>query len=192
MQADWEFEVGGDAPVIDALWLGFVDLRAARERVRELPETSQCVGLATALEKLNSPRSPVWTCKCDFWPELDAGEFDGDELDSPAGECSSATAVYIDMLPAANGAWRLPQLAEAAARELYARLAAVPLRCCRADLIIRRAVVALDATDFGITAYLTACGAGAEDAARTLEAVLAEFGNSFFTGSTLQWKSAGE
>jgi hypothetical protein len=27
MEADWEFEVGGDAPVIDALWPGFVDLR---------------------------------------------------------------------------------------------------------------------------------------------------------------------
>jgi hypothetical protein len=27
LEADWEFEVGGDAPVIDALWPGFVDLR---------------------------------------------------------------------------------------------------------------------------------------------------------------------
>ena len=28
MEADWEFEVGGDAPVIEALWAGFVDLRS--------------------------------------------------------------------------------------------------------------------------------------------------------------------
>ena len=34
MEADWEVEIGGGAPVIDALWPGFVDLRAARARGR--------------------------------------------------------------------------------------------------------------------------------------------------------------
>ena len=28
MEADWELEIGGDAPVIEAHWTGFVDLRA--------------------------------------------------------------------------------------------------------------------------------------------------------------------
>ncbi len=32
MEADWEFEVGGDAPVIEAHWPGFVDLRQNPEQ----------------------------------------------------------------------------------------------------------------------------------------------------------------
>ena len=35
MEADWEFEVGGDAPVIDACWPGFVDLRRIPGAARE-------------------------------------------------------------------------------------------------------------------------------------------------------------
>ena len=35
MEADWEFEVGGDAPVIEARWPGFVDLRRNPERAME-------------------------------------------------------------------------------------------------------------------------------------------------------------
>jgi hypothetical protein len=71
MEADWEFEVGGDAtvpeaPIIDACWSGFVDLQSAPERARLLPEASQFPALADALVKLNGVGSPVWTSKCDF------------------------------------------------------------------------------------------------------------------------------
>jgi hypothetical protein len=38
MEADWEFEVGGDAPVIEAPWPGFVDLRLHPERAWQLSE----------------------------------------------------------------------------------------------------------------------------------------------------------
>ena len=31
MEADWEVEVGGGAPVIEAFWPGFVDLRGGRQ-----------------------------------------------------------------------------------------------------------------------------------------------------------------
>ena len=36
MEADWEVEVGGGAPVIEALWPGFVDLRSNPERSGEI------------------------------------------------------------------------------------------------------------------------------------------------------------
>jgi hypothetical protein len=56
MEADWEFEVGPDAaglaaPVIDALWPGFVDLRRAPELAWHLPEAAQLPALAEASGK---------------------------------------------------------------------------------------------------------------------------------------------
>jgi len=165
MEADWEFEIGGDAPVIDACWAGFVDLRWNADgerdlhaRIRSLAEVDQFPQLAGALERLNSQHSPVWTSKCDFWPVLVAGDFDPDELDKVAASC----------------------------KDLCARLHAVPLRCCRVDLIIRRASIAADVWDTGITAYFTACGGTLAEAGLTLEATLDAFAGAIVPRSTLQ------
>jgi len=40
MEADWEVEVGGGSPVIEALWPGFVDLRLYPERIGEIQEAA--------------------------------------------------------------------------------------------------------------------------------------------------------
>jgi hypothetical protein len=96
MEADWEFEVGGDAPVIDARWAGFVDLQSAPGAAWELDEVRELPALAAALERLNLPGSPVWTSKCDFYPALQAGEFDADELDAEAGCAAHGMGCYID------------------------------------------------------------------------------------------------
>jgi len=186
LQADWEFEVGGDAPVIDTLWQGFVDLRAAPERVSDLPGTAQLPGLAAALAKLNSEGSPVRRSKCDFLPVLEREEFDADELDAPSGCSTHAVACYIDILPRADHAWSLPQPAEAACKLFCGRLGAVPLRCCRVDLIVRRALIALNRMDLGMTAYITACGPTPAQAARTLEEALIAFADALCPSSTLQ------
>jgi hypothetical protein len=186
LQADWEFEVGVDAPVIDACWPGFVDLRATPELAGELAEAAKFSALSRALEKLNGQRSPVWTCKCDFWPTLGSEDFDGDELDAPSGQCGHGAAVYIDLLPKTDGAWSAPDLAEWVARQFCARLSGIPLRSCRADLIIRQAVVTPDLTDLGMTAYITACGATPVDAKRTLESALTAFADALCPDSTLQ------
>jgi hypothetical protein len=191
MKADWEFEVGGDAPVIDAYWAGFVDLCTAPERVCELPEISELAELGSTLLRLNSVSSPVWTAKCDFWPVLEPGEFDTDELDAgehdaPPGCALHGAACYIDILPRADGAWSQPPLAEAACRRLCELLGRVPLRCCRADLIIRRALLVQDRMDLGITAYIVACGATEAEAARTLSNALAAFADAICDKSTLQ------
>jgi len=68
MEADWEVEIGGGAPIIDACWDGLVHLQTAPERAAELPEAADLPRLAEALVRLNAPRSPVWTSKCDVWP----------------------------------------------------------------------------------------------------------------------------
>jgi len=180
MEADWEFELGpdaagSDAPVIEAHWEGFVDLQRHPERTRDLPETAQFPALAEALVKLNAADSPVWTSKCDYWPHLEAGEFDLDELDAPSGCSAHAMGCFIDLLPRSDQQWALPEMAEKACRRICGLLNAVPLRCCRADLIIRRAYIAPKLMDLGITAYLTACGESPAEAKRTLEAALAAF-----------------
>jgi len=182
MEADWEFEVGPDAagqaaPVIEAAWTGFIDLEREPERARELPETAQMPGLAEALIRLNQTASPVWTSKCDVWPRLDAGDFDPDELDAPPGSYAHAMGCYIDLLPRASRQWLEPETTAAECKRLCHLLRALPLRCCRADLIIRRAIIPQIASELkpqslGVTAYLTSCGATQEAARQTIQAAL--------------------
>jgi hypothetical protein len=175
MEADYEFEVGGDAPVIEAHWAGFVDLRRAPERAGKLPEIVQFPALAEALTKLNAADSTVWTSKCDFWPHLEPDEFDPDELDAPPGCAAHAMGCFIDLLPNSDQPWTLPAQAEKACKRICGLLNAVPLACCRVDLVIRRAFITPELMDLGVTAYLTACGESFSAAEKTLEAALAAF-----------------
>ena len=99
MEADWEIEVGGKAPVIEARWPGFVDLRLHPERASQFPEAAELPALAVALAMLNALASPVWTSKCDVWPVVDSAEFDPDELDAPPGCGAHAMGCYVDLLP---------------------------------------------------------------------------------------------
>src|SRR5271155_5837199 len=109
MQADWEFELGSGAPVIEARWSGFVDLRLDPRRAFLLPEAAQLPALAQALLRLNAAASPVWTSKCDFFPSLAPGEFDADELDAPPSSSVHAVACYIDLLPRSDQEWTVPE-----------------------------------------------------------------------------------
>ena len=89
MEADWEFEVAANAPLIDGAWAGLMDLRRQPHRAAELEESARIAGLAAALARLNGAASPVWTSKCDAWePE----EFDKDELDAAADAAATAMA----------------------------------------------------------------------------------------------------
>jgi hypothetical protein len=186
MEADWEFEVGGEAPVIDAHWPGFVDLQRAPEQTHLLPESAEHPGLANALAKLNAADSPVWTSKCDVWPVVDSTEFDVDELDASPDLATHAMACYIDILPESHQRWPSPEMACTACKQIGTVLHALFLRSCRVDLIIRRAVITPDVDDFGITVYLTACGASQEHAARALQDALCVFANALCSHSTLQ------
>jgi hypothetical protein len=210
LEADWEFEVGGAAPIIDALWPGFVDLRwtpqSAPDRaalVFTLPEAAQLPCLAGTLKKLNAEHSPVWTSKCDFWPALQAGEFDADEMDAPAGSFAHAVGCYIDLLPRidqppqsdqqprADLQWSCPDAIASSCRDLCTRLHSFPLRCCRVDLIVRRAQIHpghldMGQLDLGLTVYFAACGPTPTEAVHTLEAALAAFADAACPQSTLQ------
>jgi hypothetical protein len=174
MEADWEIEVGGDAPILETCWPGFIDLGQAPGRVGELPEVARFPALAEALSSLNAPGSPVWTSKCDVW---EPDTFDSDELDAVSSDASHVIACYIDVLPAGVSRWPSPDPAIEWCKQLCRQIRSRQLSCCRADLIVRRAIVAPDRcseeVNFGITAYLTACGATAAEAAAALDSALA-------------------
>jgi hypothetical protein len=164
MEADWEIEIGGDAPVIDGCWDGLVDLRRFPERAAALAESRQLPGLAEALVQLNSVISPVWTSKCDVWsPE----EFAPYEMEATEEEGKWAIACYIDLLPRTDQEWKPLQAAVDACKSYCLHFHEAPLRCCRADLVVRRAWSASLEEDVGITAYLTASGRSL-DQARTV------------------------
>ena len=163
MEADWEMELGGSAPVIDACWTGLVDLRVVPERVAEIEETRGLPALADVLVRLNAPASPVWTAKCDVWAVEEP--VDPLEIDAEPDDATSALACYIDLLTRNDQQWIVPEGAAEACKALVARLRAVSLRACRVDLVVRQARIAPEAYGLGITAYVTACGAD-EDAAR--------------------------
>ena len=186
MEADWEFDVGGNAPVIDARWAGFVDLQREPGAAWKLAEVRELPALAETLERLNGAGSPVWTSKCDFYPALQAEEFDADELDAEVGSCADAVGCYIDILAKDVGAWSQPSLAEAACRQVCGTLGRVALRCCRVDLVVRRVVDTEDSAGLGITAYVTACGVEASQARDTLAFALAAFADALSSNSTLQ------
>jgi hypothetical protein len=159
MEADWEVEIGGDAPVIDAGWSGLVDLVRQPERIGEIAEAAAFPPLAACLLCLNGAVSPVWTSKCDFWETLDAGSFDADEMDAASASAACGSGGYIDLLRREASSWQSPDMLVAECRNLCAQLRAVPLRNCRVDLVVRQACFSPDSTGLGITAYVTACGA---------------------------------
>ena len=155
MEADWEFEIAADAPVIDGAWSGLVDLRKEPERAKELPEGAQLAELAEALKRLNAGDSAFWTSKCDVW---DPGAVDADEFDATADEARCAIACYIDLLPANEQIWATLDMAADWCRGVCSGLRARPLRQCRADLLIRRAYLTSEQASLGVTVYLAACG----------------------------------
>lgn len=185
MEADWELEVGPSAPLIDALWPGFVDIRKIPELARQLPEVSLLQGLDDALVRLNGVDSPVWTAKCDVWL-LDAGEFDADEMDASPESAAYGWGCYIDLLPKSDQQWIAPVMATSWCKRICGLLHGVPISCCRVDLVVRSAAITPARIDIGMTAYLTASGPTAENANRVLQAALNKFVEALCSQSTIE------
>lgn len=171
MEADWELEIGGDAPVIEAYWSGFADLRTNPERVSELDECRELPGLANALVRLNAVDSAVWTCKTDvFAPE----RIDADEMEASREDAVHAISCYVDMLFRSDRIWDSLAKAERDCETLCAALRAKALTRCRVDIVIRKAMRG-DREELGATVYLTACGRTLSDAKDRLGECLADF-----------------
>lgn len=160
MEVDWEIEIGRDAPIIEAHWNGFVDLRAHPERVSELSECCALPELANALVRLNGPASPVWTTKTDvFTPD----PIDPDEMNASLDESLCAIACYVDIVQRDARSWDSLPKAERDCEALCSGLRTSALRCCRTDIIVRKALVG-SADSLGATVYFTACGSTVAEA----------------------------
>jgi hypothetical protein len=168
MEADWAVEIGAGASVIDALWVGFIDLRQEPDRVGEIRETRDLPALADALVRINGVSSSLWTAKCDVWL---LEEFDPDEMDARA-DASVARACYVDLLPRAGLVFREWKEAEEWARVVATRLCQVVCPCCRVDLIVRQSLAG-NQDGFGVTAYIAGCGVDSDAATHALSAALA-------------------
>ena len=186
MEADWEVEIGGDSPVIDAAWGDFVDLRRSPQLAFQLQETAILPSLADALMRLNAVGSPVWTSKCDVWPVPDPEQLDPDEMDASGDLSTYAWACYIDLLPRSDQQWIIPEMAISWCKILVARLRAISLSCCRVDIVIRTAMIVPNVSDIGLTAYLTACGSNTEEAKSVLQSALENFAAIFFPDATVK------
>lgn len=201
MEVDWEVEVGGGAPVIDALWPGFIDLRRSPERLAEIVEAAASPALSGLLRALNGPASPLWTAKCDLWLPENADL----KIDQLAGLGTAAVraeplalACYVDILPCDGKVFSQWEQAEALCRSWIALLAAVSLPGAAAELIVRQALAG-QAEGYGVTAYLSAKAESWPAALALFATALDAFAVSLpsvtrpATGdSKLQWKSMGE
>ena len=175
MEADWEVEVGGGAPVIDALWAGFVDLRQQPERIEEIAEAARFPALGGLLERLNSPGSPVWTAKCDLWEPVEPGE--AANLTVAEDDLPAALAIYVDLLPSAGAVFLHWQDAEAFCRRWVSQLAHIKMSACTVELVVRQAQAGVS-QGFGVTAYLSAEGHDRFGAAETLSRALGAFADA--------------
>lgn len=186
MVADWEYEIGDVAPVIEAWWPGLADLRGSPASVVDIPEAAELPMLGDVLIRLNAPSSPVWTSKSGVWTSAAAEQFDADEFDAPAGGTAHTHGCYIDLLPKGEEQWRTANSIAGLCKSWCAGLRGLPLRSCRADLIIRRAFTPPERMHLGVTAYLTGSGSTLEEARDALEAALPCFADVLCARSTLQ------
>jgi len=162
MEADFEIQVGGDAPVIEALWEGFVDLRRSPERIAEISEAVGFPALAQALLALNGAGSTLWTAKCDVWDPHALGLDESVPGHSvPSEPRHAALACYIDLLPLSFRVFATWKDAENFCRRWVSQLD-MPETCedasgatlnATVDLIVRQALAGA-VEGFGITAYL--------------------------------------
>ena len=183
MEVDWEVEIGGDAPVIEADWPGFIDLRADPERIGEIAEAIALPPLARLLAAINASRSAFWTSKCDVWePE------------------PCALACYIDVLPRDGAVFLDWHEAESFCRKLVARMRSATESATESFLLshggasssksepgisvnlVVRAAMASEREGFGITAYLSAKVNGAADPRAGLKRAIDAFADEFLGG----------
>ncbi len=170
MEADWSVEIGGDSPVIEASWSGFVDLRRLPKKIGELEEVRRFPTLGWALTELNSFGSAIWTSKCDVWSMI-AVNIDPDEMGAAPSDMKAGRACYLDILLREKTFFSSFERQERWVRDLTRRLKSIELPKVRVDLVVRRAF-AENRRGYGLTVYCSACGPDSEAARTSLEEAL--------------------
>ena len=171
MEADWDVEIGADAPSIAVPWEGFVDLRIDPVAAAHLiSEAANYPALRHALVTLNSAESRVFTSKCDVW-RLKSEEIDPDEFGARRENASFGFASYIDTLLVDPQNFRSFEIHEILVRDITRELWTGALANGRVDLVIRPAI-ADSSSGCGITIYAAGCGPDEPAAHASWEAML--------------------
>ena len=168
MEADWSVEIGGDAPVIDRDWPGWVDLQGNPDAVESLPEVCAFPPLGQMLHAMLQRCTSLEPTKCDAWME---GPADPWEFDSEPENSVCVAACYLDLLPLHLARWNAFAEVEEWVRAMTHQLGSRVCRNARVELVVREASTLQD-SGYGVAIYLAGCGAS-ELAARTaLEEVM--------------------
>jgi hypothetical protein len=140
VESDWSVECGANDPWVVVPWSGkdrairYIDLRAAPERLMEIPEAARFPSIAEALRQWNKPESALYTAKCDVW-SYTADLFDANDL--PGFACAHAS--YIDLLTSQRQIFADFAAAENLLRRWSASAQHIRPANCRAEWILRRA-----------------------------------------------------
>ncbi len=100
MHVDWTVACAAADPWVVVPWsrkdetICYIDLRAAPERLEQIPEAAQYPCIAKALRRWNQPDTALFTAKCDIW-NYPAKLFDAEDLPG----FDYARGSYIDLLP---------------------------------------------------------------------------------------------
>jgi hypothetical protein len=177
MEADWSVELAAPDPLITVPWAAcgeagsscrFVDLRMGFHLIEEIEEAQGRPALRSALLLLNGVASQLWTAKCDVWSgsaEQGDDPFDPYEMDTEPGETAFGAGSYIDLLARDFKTHGRFETQERWLRAVTERLRGIPARAARVELVLRRAQVD-DVPGYGVTWFVTGCGASAQRAAQ--------------------------
>jgi hypothetical protein len=98
VQVDWAVELGPDDETLEMPWAAdsggphYFDLKQHPELLRELEEARAVPELGELLSKVNSPKSPLETAKCDAWQSTEINP-EEEIFDATHKSCS-----YVDLL----------------------------------------------------------------------------------------------
>ena len=138
MQADFAVELGADDETLEIPWAAeaggprYYDLKRHPELLSNLEEVVRAPELGEFLSKVNSPRSPLETAKCDVWSSTEI---------NPEEEIFEAThkfGSYVDLFFSdASSRFSFPQH-EQLAKRLSNLLQRAPDMAAAAEFLIRR------------------------------------------------------
>jgi hypothetical protein len=138
VQADFAVELGADDETLEMPWAAeaggprYYDLKRHPELLSNLEEVVRAPELGEFLSKVNSPRSPLETAKCDVWSSTEV---------NPEEEIFEAThkfGSYVDLFFSdAPSRFSFPQH-EQLAKRLSSLLQRAPEMAAAAEFLIRR------------------------------------------------------
>jgi len=138
VQADFAVELGADDESLEMPWAAeggspcYCDLKRHPELLLSLEEAGRVPELGEFLAKVNSPRSPLETAKCDAWPSTEIS------AEEEIFEATHKFGSYVDLLFCdERKRFSLPEHDQLAKR-LTQLLKRAPEIAAAAELLIRR------------------------------------------------------